>query len=278
MTYHVSRAAVELRRDDDPTAARQTWLGRWRKLAIGVSFAHMMTTIALYSSGEWYAGIVAGAMTLLIDVAIYELIEYLLGAHRDGFAPHPAIPLFLALAIVLSVGLNAAYLWGERPPAERVPTWLSVVVVGALAVFVPGWVAVAAVMSAELEGRRAVGQAAAQEAAQEAAQLRTALDDARAAVARLEGEAARRLPDLARQADEAARLRATIETQAREVAQARASAAQEAAQLRADLEAARAAAALDPRTVARELREAGVATRTIARALGRPESTVRGWQ
>jgi hypothetical protein len=266
-------------------------------MAIVVSFAHMVTTIALYSSGAWYAGLVAGAMTLLIDIAIYELIEYLLGAHRAGWRPAWPVPAFLALAIVLSISLNGAYLWAYRPPAAVVPDWLSMLITSALAVFVPGWIAIAAIMSAELEGRRAAHQAQVDELAQlraDVAELRTAAQDrdqARARVAQLEGETARLLPDLAQQSESLAQLRATLEDRTREAAQwsaqvahvdqaARAAVAQrdtEAAILRAQLDEARAVAELDPRDIAHRLREAGVATRTIARGLERPESTVRGW-
>jgi hypothetical protein len=51
----------------------------------------------------------------------------------------------------------------------------------------------------------------------------------------------------------------------------------EVAQLRADLELSRATEGVDPRRLAQQMALSGVATRTIARMVERPESTVRGW-
>lgn len=333
--------ALPVSRADAPAATlqldalqdRQRRLGWWRKLAIVVSFAHMMTTIGAYSSAQWYAGLVAAAMTFLIDLAIYEMIEYRLLTHREGWRSSRWIVVFLALAIVLSVSLNAAYLWTYKPAETVVPIGLSVLVVGALSIFVPGWVAVAAIISAELEARRSAAHKAADELAAlrteadglraqvaqnsaEAAHLRATLDEARAATAQAQAQVAhldtqaraavaQRDQELAhlratldetraataRQDAEAAHLRATLdETRAagaRQVdevaqqgAQARAALAQrdlEVAQLSRELDDARAAAALDPRSIARRMRDLEIDTRKIARALERPESTVRGW-
>lgn len=240
-TLEVSRAAVEVRRRDvDPLAQRQARLGRWRKLAIGVSFAHMMTTIALYSEAQWYAAIVAGAMTLLIDIAIFEMIEHRLEAHREAAQTSNWVTAFLGLAIVLSVALNAAYLWKFRPPAEQVPDWLSVLVVGALAVFVPGWIAIAAVMSAELEARRTkVVQAAS------AAERRAADAEQRAVLAERERHAAVQRALAAEQesarlsglTDQARTVMDQLRTQAERERTAREAAEQQAAHWRTQLEA-----------------------------------------
>jgi hypothetical protein len=57
----------------------------------------------------------------------------------------------------------------------------------------------------------------------------------------------------------------------------RAEAHHAAAQLRADLETARAIEGIDRRRLAHLLSANGMATRTIARVIERPEATVRGW-
>lgn len=200
------------RTDADPLALRARRLGWWRKLAIVVSFTHMMTTIALFGNGEWYAGIVAGAMTLLIDLAVFEMIEYQLEAHRADWRPSGWIGAFLVLAIVLSISLNAGYLWNYRPNGWD--AWLTIPITAALAVFVPGWIAIAAVMSAELHSR----QTAAAQAAQAKADAVQTAEQARA--------------DAERRATESEQGRALAVQLAAQAEQARELAEQESARLR----------------------------------------------
>lgn len=221
----MSAYEVALRRTDaDPLSLRARRLGWWRKMAIAVSFTHMMTTIALFSSREWYAGLVAAAMTLLIDLAIFELIEYQLEARRTDWQPSGWIGAFLVLAIVLSIALNAGYLWAYRPAGWS--EWLTIPITAALAVFVPGWIAIAAVMSAELHAR----QSAAAQAAQQRTDALAASEQARAAAEQraAESEQARQLAEQSRTLaeQETARLR-TLAEQSRTLAEQRAAEAEQ---------------------------------------------------
>ena len=234
--------AVELRRPRG-----RAWL---RLLAIVVSFAHMMDTIGSFSSGAWYALPVAAGMTLLIDLAIWALLEAVI-AH-GAKASVPAL-LLLALALLLAVGLNAAYLWRYRPTGMDV--WLAGTLTALLALFVPGVIAV----TAQLDAADARASTTATDTAREVARLRATL-------ARQEAEAARALTDTAP-------IRADLDAARAALARQEA----EAARLRAEVDAARAGQALDVKTLARAMRDGGMATRSIATLIDRPESTVRGW-
>ena len=125
-----------------------------RYLAVVVSFAHMAATILLYSSRDWYAQAVAAGMTLLIDLVTIKLIEYRIAA---TWKVSRWISGFLALSLLLSVALNGVYLWRWRP--DDVDMSLSVAIVAALAVFVPGWIAVSATMHAEWTRHQATAPA-----------------------------------------------------------------------------------------------------------------------
>jgi len=119
-------------------------LAALRYLAVVVSFAHMAATILLYSSRDWLAQAVAAGMTLLIDLVTIKLIEYRIAA---TWKVSRWISGFLGLSLILSVALNGVYLWRYRP--TDVDATLSVAIVAALAIFVPGWIAVSATMHAE---------------------------------------------------------------------------------------------------------------------------------
>lgn len=209
-----------------PSARRLVW---WRLLAIIVSFAHMWTTIGLFGAGSWYGPIVAGGMTLLIDLAIYEEIEYLLLARLTRRRVSGWHTAFLALAIILSIALQAGYLWTHRPAA--MPAWLAGIITAALAVFVPGWIAIAAVMQAETTTAERHAQAEREELARlraEAPRLAAERDRLRAErdATRTEAEALR----------ERAERTAALESQVRD-------ASATFGRLRAESEAERASAA-----------------------------------
>lgn len=136
----------------DPAAqhrARFAWVSRG---AILVSFSHMAGTMALYSAGALWDRLVAGAMTLIVDLALWSLAEYLLFCRQQGRRPVWIVPAMFGLAVVISIALNAAYLWANRPPPESVPEWLSVLIAGAFSVLVSGFIVAAAVVEGELLG------------------------------------------------------------------------------------------------------------------------------
>jgi hypothetical protein len=119
-------------------------LARLRYLAVVVSFAHMAATILRYASGDWYALAVAAGMTLLIDLVTIRLIDYQITA---TWRVSRWIVAFLALSLALSMALNGVYLWTFRP--RDIPDAINALIAVALALFVPGWIAVSAVMHAE---------------------------------------------------------------------------------------------------------------------------------
>lgn len=129
---------------------RFAWLSL---LAIVVSFIHMASALALFSRAEWYERAAALAMTGLVDVATWIVAGYLDFARRQRSRSRWAQILF-AFALVISMFLNGAYLYANRPSAEILPEWMSVCVALAFAVFVPMLIGVAALIRGDLENQR----------------------------------------------------------------------------------------------------------------------------
>jgi hypothetical protein len=285
--------------------ARFTWIGR---LGILVSFSHMVGTIALYSDRSPWALIVAAANTLLIDLIIWALAEYLYFARVQQYQPTPWAGRLFGMTLIAAVVLNGGDLWAKRPPADVIPGWVSVLMVSTFAVLIPGFIALSAIVRGELEtarfgaGRQAEDVEKLRRDAQRAAQLQSMLDrerqaaaqahaqlaqmqaEARAAIAQAEAQIAQGAASAAQQAQRAEQAQMQVEHLRSQFAQVEQAHAAQLAQMQAEVRAARAAldeipptGDLNVRSIAKALQTEGLSNRAIARALNKPESTIRHW-
>jgi hypothetical protein len=170
--YQVTRAAVEVERVAvasknlelqaiDRQQRRFSWLSL---LAIAVSFVHMAAALALFSRAAWYERGAALAMTGLVDVATWGLAGYFDYARRRQLSRSGWIKALFGFALAISMFLNGAYLYANRPPSDVLPEWMSIGIAVAFAVFVPMLIGVASLIRGELEDdrlqlqQRSVGQ------------------------------------------------------------------------------------------------------------------------
>lgn len=160
--YQVTRAAVKVERvtvtsehlelqASDRQQRRFSWLSL---LAIAVSFVHMAAPLALFSHTAWYERGAALAMTGLVDVATWGLAGYFDYARRRQLSRRGWIEALFAFALVISMFLNGAYLYANRPPTDVLPDWMSIGIAAAFAVFVPMLIGVASLIRGELEDDR----------------------------------------------------------------------------------------------------------------------------
>jgi uncharacterized membrane protein len=171
--YQVTRAAVEVQRVGVTAAEeleihaidrQQRRFGWLSILAIVVSFVHMAAALALFSRAAWYECGAALAMTGLVDVATWGLAGYFDYARRRRLSRSGWIKALFGFALVISMFLNGAYLYANRPPADVLPEWMSIGIAAAFAVFVPMLIGVASLIRGELEDdrlqlqQRSVGQ------------------------------------------------------------------------------------------------------------------------
>lgn len=131
---------------------QQRRFGRLSLLAIVVSFVHMAAALALFSGAAWYEVGAALAMTALVDVATWALAGYFDYAARWRLARSVWIKATFGFALAISMFLNGAYLYANRP--ATLPAWMSVGIAGAFAVFVPMLIGVASLIRGELEDDR----------------------------------------------------------------------------------------------------------------------------
>jgi len=160
--YQVTRAAVKVERvtvtsehlelqASDRQQRRFSWLSL---LAIGVSFVHMAAALALFSRTAWYERGAALAMTGLVDVATWGLAGYFDYARRRRLSRSGWIKALFGFALAISMFLNGAYLYANRPPSDVLPQWMSIGIAAAFAVFVPMLIGVASLIRGELEDDR----------------------------------------------------------------------------------------------------------------------------
>jgi hypothetical protein len=122
--------------------------------AIVVSFVHMATALALFSREALIERGAALAMTALVDVATWAIANYVDYARRRQLTRSRWVKGLFAFALMISMGLNGAYLYAYRPPAAVLPTWTSLLIACAFAVFVPMLIGVASLIRGELEDDR----------------------------------------------------------------------------------------------------------------------------
>jgi hypothetical protein len=160
--YQVTRAAVEVERvavtsEDLELQAidrQQVRFSYLSLLAITVSFVHMAAALALFSRAAWYERGAALAMTGLVDVATWGLAGYFDYARRRHLSRSGWIKALFGFALVISMFLNGAYLYANRPAVEVLPEWMSISIAAAFAVFVPMLIGVASLIRGELEDDR----------------------------------------------------------------------------------------------------------------------------
>jgi hypothetical protein len=122
--------------------------------AIVVSFVHMATALALFSRESLIERGAALAMTALVDVATWAIANYVDYARRRQLTRSSWVKGLFAFALAISMGLNGAYLYAYRPAADVLPTWTSIPIAIAFAVFVPMLIGVASLIRGELEDDR----------------------------------------------------------------------------------------------------------------------------
>jgi hypothetical protein len=122
--------------------------------AILVSFVHMATALALFSRESLIERGAALAMTALVDVATWAIANYVDYARRRQLTRSSWVKGLFAFALAISMGLNGAYLYAYRPSADVLPTWTSILIAFAFAVFVPMLIGVASLIRGELEDER----------------------------------------------------------------------------------------------------------------------------
>jgi hypothetical protein len=160
--YQVTRAAVEVERVEQTPEAlelvaidRQTRRFSLLSLAtIVVSFVHMVSALALFSGEHWYEGLAAMLMTGLVDFATWAVAGYIDYAKRRGLSRSGWVLALFYAALGISGGLNFAYLYANRPPAEKLPSWASVLIAVVFAFFIPACIGVASLIRGELEDDR----------------------------------------------------------------------------------------------------------------------------
>jgi hypothetical protein len=122
--------------------------------AIVVSFVHMATALALFSRETLIERGAALAMTALVDVATWAIANYVDYARRRQLTRSSWVKGLFAFALAISMGLNGAYLYAYRPAADVLPTWTSILIACAFALFVPMLIGVASLIRGELEDDR----------------------------------------------------------------------------------------------------------------------------
>jgi hypothetical protein len=165
MDWHLTRAAAAVEVAAAPPATsddlelsaigrQQRRFGRISMLAIVVSFVHRAAALVLFSRASLIEQAAALAMTLLVDIATWAIAEYRDYAKRRNLARSRWVGTLFLLALAISMFLNGAYLYANRPPASALPEWMSVGIAAVFALFVPALIGVASLIRGELEDDR----------------------------------------------------------------------------------------------------------------------------
>lgn len=138
--------------DDIELAAidRQQRRFSWLSIAtMVVSFIHMVGALALFSDGSVIGMIAALLMTGLVDGATWVVTGYYDYAKRRNLKRGKLVALLLAVALLISCGLNLAYLITHMPATLPGVVGWSVAV--GFAAFIPLCIAVASAERGQLE-------------------------------------------------------------------------------------------------------------------------------
>lgn len=155
--YKITKAAIQVERQraaDLELEATDRQQGRfsWITVAmIAVSFVHMVSAVALFSGGAWYEMAAAAAMTLMVDVVTWAIGSYKDYAKRRSLKRSGWVQTLFIFSLLLSFGLNLAYLLTHMPPDDKLPWYVSVAIAIVFSVFIPAVIGVAALIRGELE-------------------------------------------------------------------------------------------------------------------------------
>jgi predicted DNA-binding protein (UPF0251 family) len=155
--YQVTRAAIEVQRvekapEDVELAAIERQKGRFFWLSIAtmvVSFIHMVGALALFSDGTTIGAFAAFLMTGLVDGATWVVTGYYDYAKRRNLKRGKLVASLLIVALIISCGLNLAYLLTHMPAS--LPGLVGWSIALAFAVFIPLCIAVASAERGQLE-------------------------------------------------------------------------------------------------------------------------------
>jgi hypothetical protein len=155
--YQVTRAAIEVQRvekspEDIELGAIERQQRRFFWLSIGtmiVSFIHMVGALALFSDGTTIGAVAAFLMTGLVDAATWVVTGYYDYAKRRKLKRGKLVASLLIVALIISCGLNLAYLIKHMPAS--LPGLVGWCIAVAFAVFIPLCIAVASAERGQLE-------------------------------------------------------------------------------------------------------------------------------
>lgn len=127
----------------------------WLSIAtMVVSFIHMVGALLLYSDGSWLGGAAAVLMTGLVDAATWVVTGYYDYAKRRKLKRGKLVATLLAVALVISWGLNLAYLIQHMPAS--LPGLVGWCIALAFSVFIPLCIATASAERGQLEDDKTV--------------------------------------------------------------------------------------------------------------------------
>jgi hypothetical protein len=122
----------------------------WLSIAtMVVSFIHMVGALALFSDGTTIGAVAAFLMTGLVDAATWVVTGYYDYAKRRKLKRGKLVASLLVVALVISCGLNLAYLIKHMPAS--LPGLVGWCIAVAFAVFIPLCIAVASAERGQLE-------------------------------------------------------------------------------------------------------------------------------
>jgi MFS family permease len=117
-----------------------------------VSFIHMVGALALFSDGSFWGAVATFLMTGLVDAATWVVTGYYDYAKRRKLKRGKLVASLLVVALVISCGLNLAYLITHMP--ATLPSLVGWSIAVAFAVFIPLCIAVASAERGQLEDDR----------------------------------------------------------------------------------------------------------------------------
>lgn len=143
--------------DDLELAAidRQQRRFSWLSIAtMVVSFIHMVGALLLFSDGSWLGGAAAVLMTGLVDAATWVVTGYYDYAKRRNLKRGKLVATLLAVALVISCGLNLAYLIQHMPAS--LPGLVGWCIAVAFAAFIPLCIGAASAERGQLEDDKTI--------------------------------------------------------------------------------------------------------------------------
>lgn len=175
--YEVTRLAVEMQpiaAEEAERDAIERQSSRWHWLSIAtivVSFVHMVAALRLFGGAGFFEQAAAFLMTGLVDVATWIVANYLDYAKRRNLQRGKLVKILFGFALLISCGLNLAYLVLHMPAS--LPWWIGWSIAVAFALFIPLCIAVASVARGELEDDKVAHATSAISAVQPAAVMVT---------------------------------------------------------------------------------------------------------